>query len=479
MLRCITESQILLYAPNCKEEETRQLSRSGLLFCPSCKDKVQFCRGQKKGSYFRHPKSNCIAYKYDYSESPNHKKGKDILYNWLKNKFEKAIVEKEKYIPETGQIADILVTHTEGKLKGCIWAFEYQHSKLPKKDWDARHNLYQNANIVDFWILDAEVFLKYSQSNDERIKNARNKQDLQETIYSTTGFCYFLNISTLDLTIDFKFREEFIGPKNPKDVFYPSKPYKFHSPLKHSCRLEEIQFMYYEGSSDFIAMFYKDIAEKLKKEFKTKSQAFKIKKQKKWDKELESKIQQILEYTKINYDEVFFSCMKRFIEINKQDIQIDAYHLPEEEFLQKYEAFVRVLQKYETERLVWKESVNDTLRIIYELSVREKDEEGICSLEFLDKNKLTLKDHYLEKYKNKIEIITYVLRNYEEPLKKLAQLNPNRIRTWLSKINTWLTPLGIVNPTKFDYAFAYRHIKSKEEVDKIFKVIQEETNILK
>ncbi|MBW3216530.1 hypothetical protein KZC64_23505, partial [Salmonella enterica subsp. enterica serovar Javiana] len=106
------------------------------------------------------------------------------------------------YIPETKQIADILVVHKE-ELEGVRWAFEFQHSPLLSTDWEKRHNLYETAGIQDFWILDRAKFMKFSQAKD--ITDARLRKDLETTIYNKTGLCYFLDLSTSELTIDFEF----------------------------------------------------------------------------------------------------------------------------------------------------------------------------------------------------------------------------------------------------------------------------------
>ena len=126
--------------------------------------------------------------------------------NGLKKKFPKAKVELEVYIPETKQIADILVSHTSGRAEGSVWAFEFQHSPLSDGDWEERHNLYQSANIHDFWILDADKFLKYSKAKD--IEHARLRHEPVNAIFENTGFCYFLKLDTREITIDFKFRYE-------------------------------------------------------------------------------------------------------------------------------------------------------------------------------------------------------------------------------------------------------------------------------
>ncbi|MED2737277.1 competence protein CoiA [Bacillus toyonensis] len=479
MLRCITNDEVTLYAPSCKEVETRELSKNGLLFCPSCKEQVQFCRGPKKGSYFRHPKSNCIAYKYDYAETPNHKKGKDILFNWLKNRFENAIVEKEKYIPETSQIADILLTHTDGEFNGEKWAFEYQHSSLPEIDWQTRHNLYQKAGIKDFWILDAQVFLKYSTSEQGSKLNVRKKKEPQEAIFNTTGFCYFLNIETDKLTIDYKFEYTQVKVKNKNGKYYDNNPKlsRFHKNSNQSCNLNDVRFKY-DDEFKFPAMYYNGIGKEFFEEFDSKIRAFKRQKQKKWEEKLEIRIGQKVQYAQNNYDEDFSSSMKKIIEVNKQELQYDAYQLTEGEFLQKYEVYAERLQKYEKEMLDWKERGNVKQRIIYRLCNSTIDDKERRNLEFLKKSHINLEEHYNKKYENKIKVVLYVYQKYESLFVKLALMLPDRIEKRLRKINSRIVPFRFeTRPTKIDYAFVYHFCESEAEAELILNGLEEKLDL--
>ncbi|MGN5650777.1 competence protein CoiA family protein [Bacillus sp. Brlt_9] len=451
-------------------ELTKEMSSNKLLLCPNCLTHVIFCNGPKMGSYFRHYDEDACIGNYSEPETKKHRKGKEILVNWLKNTFKTSIVETEKRIIETNQIADILVTHTEGKIKGDRWVFEFQHSKLSAKDWEERHNLYQQANVTDFWILDAEVFLNYSKSKDSYIQKSRLQKDPQEAIFSSTGFCYFLNLNTLELTIDYKFRYEDIRVERPNGGYFPKKEYKFHKNSEQSCHLHKVSFKYNE-EFNFLALGYKNIGDEFFEEFEWKIQKLQREKQEKWEEELVKRGMKKVRYAQKLYGESFSSYMVEFMRENKEAVQNDAFDLSDEEFLNTYKSYVQRLQKYDEERNSWKESSDDISRVIYQLSARNEDRVEMRSLDFLKKKKSTFKEYLLEKYEDEINVISFVIQEYKGVFEKLAELNPQIIKKRLNEINWRVVPFGS-NPTEFDYAYAYHYIETIEQADEILKIIK-------
>ncbi|MGF6354097.1 competence CoiA-like predicted nuclease [Paenibacillus sp. 4624] len=83
MLRCITDDNKTLIATSCETETTRALSRAHKLFCPNCKNLVQYNKGRVKSSYFSHINLEC-QYIGSEPETQSHIKGKELLFNWLK-----------------------------------------------------------------------------------------------------------------------------------------------------------------------------------------------------------------------------------------------------------------------------------------------------------------------------------------------------------------------------------------------------------
>lgn len=225
-----------LYSYSCDEESARQLSKSNELLCPSCNNPVHYKRGEKVSAHFAHKRMECVVNTYE-PETEAHIKGKQLLFSWLKLEFPDAHIELEVYIPETQQIADILVDHLNDDLACQKWVFEFQHSPLSDASWSERHQLYRQAGIHDIWIMDADIYLKYSKV----VEHARIFREPLEVAYNNAGFCYYLDINSLLLTIDCNFMSS--------SYRYPGKPrakpwnYKYHSPMVHSTPLENAEFI--------------------------------------------------------------------------------------------------------------------------------------------------------------------------------------------------------------------------------------------
>ncbi|WP_160719818.1 competence protein CoiA [Bacillus sp. USDA818B3_A] len=467
MIRCITNEQVVLFASECEDESTRKLSRIGSLLCPNCLKGVRFNNGPIKGAYFSHlPDAQCVVTNYE-KETKQHLQGKDMLFKWLTTRFKDAIVELEVYIPETHQIADILVTHTNGKAKGMRWAFEFQHSPLSSNDWEQRHNLYRAANIHDFWILDADKFLLFSNSKDPYIQKARRRKDPVETIFSTTGFCYFLKLDTSETTIDFSFRYKDIRGEDKYGRKFPPQEYKFHAPHDHSSKLSDIGFVY-NNEFNFAALTFKNIADGVSTRFKAKIRQFEKEKEQKWNDELQVRARRKKEFAVKNYGEDFSSYMWSFMKANKEDIKDDVFNLSEEEFFSKYNKYAKKLQSFGEEII----RMEDSTILNHSIILKLYNKEEVQKLSFLEEQQQTLEIYLTNKYSQQIKMINYVLSNYDSLLEDLTSRNPKIISKKLSEVNYRINPYK-KEPTKFDYAFEYHQFELKEQVDELLKKVQE------
>jgi competence protein CoiA len=465
MIRCVTENDEVLIASQCEENPTRVLSRSNQLFCPNCKQLVRYNKGKKKVYFSHQPNADCVVTDYE-SETEQHLKGKDILYNWLQKKFPDALVVPEVYIKETNQIADILITHTTGPIKGRRWAIEFQHSNLSSDAWKARHELYKGAGILDFWIFDQDVFLRHSESKDEYLKKSRKKKDPTEMVFYETGFCYFLNLDTSLFTADYKFKYEDHGYKN-----YPPVEYRFHDPYEHSVPLNDIKIRY-NKKYHYGAMFGEKFGDNFKSRFDYVISRFKREEQMKWQKEHDERAEQIKEYAKILYGDGIAEHLFSFMEANEGEIKHDVHDLTNEEFTQKYDQYVKQLQKYAVERDSWKESENLEFKIYDELSwkmwnLREK-------MEFLNDKYDSLEQYMNRAYLDEIKMISYVYKEYESILDRLVNYRPIKsLEKRMHDIKSGIMPYSSGDPlTKFDFAAIYYKYKTNEEVDEIFSKIE-------
>src|SRR5207237_3896555 len=83
------------------------------------------------------------------SETIRHLRGKIVLAEWLQKQYPQATIFLEKRLPKPNRIADIFVTHADGRQ----WAIEFQCAPLDVAEWHTRHRAYLQANIRDIWII--------------------------------------------------------------------------------------------------------------------------------------------------------------------------------------------------------------------------------------------------------------------------------------------------------------------------------------
>jgi len=119
--------------------------------CPICLEHVtlHWAKEPKKAPHFKHTrKSTCIN---SISESIDHQKGKEALYNYVLHHFshKTRTIDVEHYIPETKQIADIYIEFTNG----VKWVIEYQRSNISPEELQNRRALYKKVGITDIWII--------------------------------------------------------------------------------------------------------------------------------------------------------------------------------------------------------------------------------------------------------------------------------------------------------------------------------------
>lgn len=130
-------------------EQLKYLSQKDQLYCPNCRGIVHVRGGPGKRTqfHFAHQKGECSW--STESETIRHLRGKIVLAEWLHKQYPHAIINLEKRLPEPNRIADVFVTHPDGKQM----AFEFQCAPLDIHEWLMRHSAYRKANIQDIWII--------------------------------------------------------------------------------------------------------------------------------------------------------------------------------------------------------------------------------------------------------------------------------------------------------------------------------------
>lgn len=145
---------------NVKQYERNQLRKiqsQNNFLCPHCKGKVYLKIGTIKQPHFAHASSKtCIS--NPYGEGDYHKKGKKLIYNWLKNQGLQVYLEK--WLGEIKRRPDIYVEIGNTKL-----VLEYQCSEIDKNELLYRMNLYKQLNIKQIWILGGNMFKRLGTSS--------------------------------------------------------------------------------------------------------------------------------------------------------------------------------------------------------------------------------------------------------------------------------------------------------------------------
>lgn len=484
LLRCVTSEKETLYASNCVETTTRKLAKDKKLYCPNCESNVIFKKGKIMSAHFAHHNSECVV-TYSERETNSHIKGKEILFSWIKKNYPTADVEYEVYIPETGQIADVFVKHTEAGLAGIRWAFEFQHSPLSSTDWEKRHELYQSVGIQDFWILDKATYMKFSTA--QGITDARLRKDLETTIYNETGLCYFLDLETSELTIDFEFYISY-ETRIIKRMEIKT-PYTYHRPIHHSCQFDQVRIRMNEEFK-YGVFVYEEVESQMEPRLSWIISKFKRKQKLQLEQEYEEQFFKKKLFAKDKYGEETADIIAQFIERNKEEIDIrsmkeldiphgynelveDVRSMKDLNFFEKYNELIEKLLVNLREF----KKIQDSDELIKKLIGEINYTSDFYKLSFLiDQDSKSLQDYLINKDQEKISLVEYVYTEYKEVLEKLASMNPKYIKNELGKIKSVLTVTvwGDDDPTALDYAIEYRYLNSKDEVDKYIKQIKEE-----
>ncbi len=463
MLRCVTLNNETLYASNCEEKSTRKLSREKDIFCPNCQNVVMFKKGRVMKAHFAHHTSDCVVTNYE-PETDSHIKGKQILYDWLREKYPSAEVEFEVYIPQTKQIADVYVRHTDEEMAGLTWAFEFQHSPLSSTEWEIRHNLYQSEGIQDFWILDKAKYLKLSKA--QGITDARLRKELEKTIFNETGLCYFLDLESSELTIDFAFitsTERRVINRMKVDT-----DYIYHSPILHSSHMDKVRIRINEKFKHGVLIF-DEIEGRMNDRLIWILQSLIRKQELQLELELQERAIEKKKFAESIHEKEVADKVWLFMKANREALINDVRYLTEQDFFDKYnESIYKSLQNLQ-DFITIKESDD----LIKKLLSKVTYESEIYRLPFLIEQKsLSLHEFLVIKNQEKISLVEFVYVTYREVLEKLASMRPYYIKNELRKIKSSLASWE-TNPTAIDYAIQYHELKSIGEIKDYMAQIKE------
>jgi len=154
----------------------KKWSNKNILKCPVCSGIYEYCHGEYVSPYFRHKDKNCSGY-FTEPETEEHKKGKQLLYEWVNNQKGIANIELECWLPETKQRPDIYF-----EKDGRKYVIEFQCSPVAS-EYKERRELYRLAGIKDIWVLGTEKYKIGFGGNGDVYHDKRYKsieKDLQE-----------------------------------------------------------------------------------------------------------------------------------------------------------------------------------------------------------------------------------------------------------------------------------------------------------
>ncbi len=134
-------------------ESLRELSDGRQLTCPACGALLVLHAGAVRAHHFAHRPGSACTLPQTEPETEQHRAGKLLIAQWLRQRLPNAEVTVEAYLPETAQRADLLVEARTSGGEARTIAMEYQCANLSAQEWRRRHRLYREAGIEDLWLL--------------------------------------------------------------------------------------------------------------------------------------------------------------------------------------------------------------------------------------------------------------------------------------------------------------------------------------
>lgn len=184
ILTCKLGNEIInCYDGRHNKEQLKKWASKRILLCPVCGKPYEYCHGRVVSPYFRHMDKVEYEDMYSEPETQEHIQGKIALYKWVNKQPGVTNAVLEGWLPETKQRSDILFN-----FNGKKYVIEYQCSPIASEYFE-RHELYQAAGIMDFWICGT---LKYIGENFRH----KTLEDYNEGYYDSLKQLYFPGSNT-------------------------------------------------------------------------------------------------------------------------------------------------------------------------------------------------------------------------------------------------------------------------------------------
>lgn len=148
-------------------EHYKKAGQKGELICDDCGTEVILKAGNIKIPHFAHKTHNRDCYYEKTNESEEHKKGKFILYSWLKEQYKDYVYINKKY---GNRRANVSIETDNG-----IVAFQYIRSERNLIEWEDKRNDYLSSGIINLYFFSACDFRKEYTNSKEQFKKIVQK----------------------------------------------------------------------------------------------------------------------------------------------------------------------------------------------------------------------------------------------------------------------------------------------------------------
>ncbi|MGF6354096.1 competence protein CoiA [Paenibacillus sp. 4624] len=383
----------------------------------------------------------------------------------VEEKYSTASVEYEVHIPQTGQIVDVYVKHNDGELSDQIWAFEFQHSVISSTLWKERHELYVSAGIQDFWFLDKAKFMKFSSAKG--VTDARLRKDLDKTIFDEIGLCYFLDLETSELIIDFDFKTEvsYLDIGRSKRV---KQSHVYHDPRKHSAPLDDMRVRM-NKETRYCVLVCDDLEKSMETRLVLILQKLKKAKETRIRRELNNRARNLIEFAQENYGYDFAYRFEEIIRESKSELQEDILAFDNNDFYIKYkpiiETYIANIKEYN--------SLKENPELIPRFLCTLTSMSDLRRVRYLqEQESLSLENYLKSKYREKLALVQYVYDKYKTTLDHLTTKRKDWINEMLGLID-WKLQTYAKEPDVIDYAIAYGALESSEVVDNYIQQVKD------
>lgn len=170
-------------------EELRRLSDARALTCPGCGALLVLHAGTVRAHHFAHLPGAVCTLPASEPETEEHRMGKLLIAQWLREQLRPAEIIVEAYLPQTQQRADVLAVLPEGKRV----ALEFQCANLSAREWRRRHRLYQDAGIQDLWLLGSSRLHRETRDEgaEKRITTLRTSELERALLWDGAPLLFF------------------------------------------------------------------------------------------------------------------------------------------------------------------------------------------------------------------------------------------------------------------------------------------------